>query len=151
MRLYIFCILFLFILPVTGKAQPYLDLGQIVYSASPGGDPKTFNHLRAQVNVPLVLKDSSVFLINPIWEERWIRLNELSQQEHVRGFITWLTYSRGISEKWSAMAAFIPRWNGLPEIQFSEGFQVGGAVLMTYKKRPGLQYHAVTGARLENQ
>ncbi len=38
------------------------------------------------------------------------------------------------------MVAFIPRWNGEASIQFKEGFQAGGAGLMTYKKRPGLQF-----------
>ncbi len=136
----LYTLYFLSFLSITTTAQPYLDLGQVIYQSSPGGNPKTFNHLRVQVNIPLVLKDSSVFLINPIWEERWIHINVQSNQMDLRGLITWLTYSRNISEKWSAMAAFIPRWNGESSIQFIEGFQAGGAVLMTYKKRHGLQY-----------
>lgn len=121
-------------------AQPYLDLGQAVFQASPGGDPKTFAHFRAQANLPLIIKDSSIILINPIWEERWIQINEQSAQMHLRGFITWITYSRSLSDKWSAMIAFIPRWNGETSIQFSDGFQAGGAALLTYKKNPGLQF-----------
>jgi len=130
----------LLILTPAISAQPYLDLGQVAYSASPGGDPKTFNHLRAQVNIPLVFKDSSNFIFNPIWEERWIQISEQSEKLRLRGFITWFTYSRSLAEKWSAMIAFIPRWNGEPDVQFSKGFQVGGALLMTYEKRPGLQF-----------
>jgi hypothetical protein len=131
---------FLIFLSITTTAQPYIDLGQVIYQSSPGGNPKTFNHLRAQVNIPLVMKDSSIFLVNPIWEERWIRINDQSEQLHLRGFITWLTYSRNLSDKWSAMLAFIPRLNGEASIQFKEGFQAGGAGLMTYKKNPGLQF-----------
>jgi Domain of unknown function (DUF6268) len=138
-RSIIHIILFL-LLSMATKAQPYLDLGQVFYSTSPGGDPKIFNQLRAQVNIPLILKDSSIFLINPVWEERWVKISEQSQLVRLRGFITWLTYSRNLSQKWSGMLAFIPRWNGEPDIQFSEGFQAGGAVLMTYKQRPGLQF-----------
>jgi Domain of unknown function (DUF6268) len=129
-----------FAMIISVKAQPYLDLGQAMYSTSPGGDPKTFNHFRAQFNIPLVMKDSGVFDFNPIWEERWTRISGQSEQYHLRGFITWLTYSRNLSSKWSGMLAFVPRWNGEPDIQFSKGFQPGGAMLMTYTKRPGLQF-----------
>ena len=122
------------------QAQPYLDAVQTVYETSPGGDPKQFSHFRASANIPLVMKDSSIFVINPIWEDRWIKIYEQSEQVHLRGFITWLTYSRKIATNWSAMIAFIPRWNGQPQIQFSEGFQAGGAMLFTYQKKPELQF-----------
>ena len=136
----IFILLIIFALSDAGMAQPYLDLGQAVFQTSPGGDPKSFSHFRTQANLPLIMKDSSIIVINPVWEERWIQVNEQSPTMHLRGFITWLTYSRNISDKWSAMLAFIPRWNGEPSIQFSEGFQAGGAGLMTYKKNPSLQF-----------
>jgi len=121
-------------------SQPYLDLVQAAYQNSPGKDPESFSHFRAQVNMPIVLKDSGIFLINPIWEERWIRINPQSDQQHLRGFITWLTYTRYIASKWEMTAAFIPRWNGEPEIQFSKGFQAGVAILMMYHKNANLSY-----------
>ena len=135
-------LILLSVFAISGSAisQPYLDLGQAVFQTSPGGDPKTFTHFRAQANLPIIAKDSSTFLINPIWEERWIQINEQSAEMHLRGFITWLTYDRNLSGKWSAMFAFVPRWNGETSIQFSEGFQAGGAALLTYKKNPGLQF-----------
>ena len=121
-------------------SQPYLDLVQAAYQNSPGNDPESFAHFRAQVNMPIVLKDSGIFLINPIWEERWIRINPQSDQQHLRGFITWLTYTRFIAPKWEMTAAFIPRWNGEPDIQFSKGFQAGVALLMMYHKNANLTY-----------
>lgn len=133
-------LLFLLFISIGTNAQPYLDLGNVVYHASPGGDPKIFTHFRAQANLPLVMKDSSIFVINPNWEERWIKINEQSEQVHLRGFITWLTYSKPISRNWSAMMAFIPRWNGEPSVQFSNGFQAGGAILMTNRVSPAFTY-----------
>ncbi len=133
-------LLILIFLSINIIAQPYLDLGQAAYQNSPGKDPESFSHFRAQVNFPIVLKDSSIILINPVWEERWFQIAPQTDQQHFRGSITWLTYSRDISAKWSAMAAFIPRWNGEPEVQFSKGFQAGGALLMTYHKNAGLSY-----------
>lgn len=126
-------------------AQPYLDLLQGAYFSSPGGndDPKKFNLLRMQANLPIVSKkDSSVFVINPIWEERWLQKNDNTRNVNLRGFITWLTYTRSLNKKWSLMVAAIPRWNGEPSVQFSNGFQMGGALLVTRKFKPGLQMKA---------
>jgi hypothetical protein len=122
------------------EAQPYLDVSQVMYQNSPGGDPKKFQHLRAQLNLPYVFKDSSIFVFNPIWEERWLQISEVDRPYHLRGFITWFTYSKRIGQKWETMLAFIPRWNGETSIQFKEGFQAGAAILGTYKQRPGLSY-----------
>ncbi len=134
-------ILFLAFLSISiAKAQPYLDAAQISYHNSPGGEPKEFQHLRAQVNVPIVFKDSSIFLFNPIWEERWMKIYETSDRQHYRGLISWFTYTKRFGKKWETMAAFIPRFNGEPEVQFKEGFQAGAALLFTYKKRPGLSF-----------
>ena len=126
-------------------AQPYLDLAQVSYWASPGdsGDPKKFNLMRVQANLPIInKKDSSVFVFNPIWEERWIQAKEGSRNVNLRAMISWFTYTRNLGKKWSLMVAAIPRWSGEPSVQFSDGFQMGGAFLVTRKVRPGLQFKA---------
>ena len=125
---------------VSAQAQPYLDLGQLSYHTSPGGDPKKFEHLRAQVNLPKIFKDSSVLVINPIWEERWMQMAEGDPRIHLRGMITWITFTKRFSRKWELLTAVIPRWNGEPSVQFSEGFQAGIALAAIYKPRPGLSY-----------
>lgn len=132
-------ILFILLLSATaGKSQPYHDLAQISYQNSPGGEPKKFEHLRAQFSLPIIFKDSSILLVNPIWEERWLKMEESSEQQHFRGMITWLGYSKRLGRNWEGMLAFIPRFNGEPAVQFREGFQAGGVLLFTYKKSPGL-------------
>jgi Domain of unknown function (DUF6268) len=140
------CFLIILLYPSSSLvAQPYLDLGQVTYWTSPGdnGDPKKFNQLRAHFNLPIInKKDSSVFLINPIWEERWIQAYDTSRNVNLKGLITWFTYTRNLGKKWSLMVAAIPRWVGEPSVQFSEGFQMGGAFLLTRKFRPGFQLKA---------
>jgi hypothetical protein len=125
------------------RAQPYLDAGQLFYSSSPGnnGQPKNFEHFRVQANLPKVFKkDSSVFLLNPVWDQRWVRESEHSASYNVRGLIVWLNYIRNIGPKWQLQLSAIPRWMGEPNNQFSDGFQMGGAFLFTRKVRPGLKY-----------
>jgi Domain of unknown function (DUF6268) len=124
----------------TTAAQPYLDAAQISYHSSPGGEPKEFTHLRAQVNVPIIFKDSSILLFNPIWEERWLKPYEVSNRQHYRGLISWVSYTKRFGTKWETMLAFIPRFNGEPEVQFKEGFQAGVVLLFSYKTRPGLTF-----------
>jgi Domain of unknown function (DUF6268) len=124
----------------TAASQPYLDAAQISYHSSPGGEPNEFKHLRAQVTVPLIFKDSSMLLFNPIWEERWLKMYESGNRQHYRGLISWLSYTKRFGTKWETMLAFIPRFNGAPEVQFKEGFQAGGVLLVSYKKRPGLTF-----------
>jgi hypothetical protein len=125
---------------ITAKTQPYLDAAQISYHNSPGGEPKEFQHLRAQVNVPYIFKDSSIFLFNPIWEERWLKPYESSDRQHYRGLISFMSFTKRFGTRWETTIAFIPRFNGEPEVQFKDGFQAGGVLLFTYKKRPGLSF-----------
>lgn len=122
------------------RAQPYLDLGQVSFHESPGSAPDKFQHLRAQVNVPTLFRDSSVLVVNPIWEERWIRMGNADPTTHLRGAITWFTFTKRFNRKWELLTAFIPRWNGEPAVQFSDGFQAGFALAAIYKPRPGLSY-----------
>lgn len=142
----VICLFTISLAPASGIfAQPYLDLVQVNYWASPGesGEPKKFNMMRAQASLPLVnKKDSSMFVINPIWEERWVQAKDGSRTVNLRGMITWLSYTRNLNRKWSLMITAIPRWNGEPSVQFSEGFQMGGAFLITRKVKPGLQLKA---------
>jgi hypothetical protein len=124
-------------------AQPYLDAGQLFYSTSPGnpGQPEKFEHFRAQANLPKVFKkDSSIFLFNPVWDQRWVRESEQSASLQVRGLITWFNYIRNLGPKWQLQLSAIPRWMGESSNQFSDGFQMGGAFLFTRKIRPGLKY-----------
>jgi hypothetical protein len=132
-----------FILGARATAQPYLDAAQVFYSSSPGnnGQPENFEHFRVQANLPKVFKkDSSVFLLNPVWDQRWVRENENSASYNVRGLIVWFNYIRNIGPKWQLQLSAIPRWMGQPDNQFSDGFQMGGAFLFTRKVRPGLKY-----------
>ena len=127
----------------TTYAQPYLDNGQGIYTASPGknGQPSQFNHQRILANLPVISKkDSSFFLLNPIWERRLITENDSSGSFMVRGLITWLSYTRNFGKKWSVQLSAIPRFMGTVSLQYSQGFQMGGAFLVSHKPRPGLKY-----------
>jgi len=131
------------------SAQPYLDLASAYFYYSPGGGvdenkaPKTFNHLRTQLNIPVVFKkDSSSILFNPIYEQRYVNFNDSGNLKHLNGLICWISYTKKFNDDWSLMLAGIPRWNGEPAVQFKNGFQLGGALLLTRVINPVLKLKA---------
>jgi len=126
-----------------GKAQPYIDLVQGFFQgAPPTTETKTFTHYRFQANLPIVMKKSKdIILINPIWEGRSIVFKDApSSTTRLNGFITWFTYTRQLGKGRSLTLAAIPRWNGEPSIQWSQGFQMGGAGLYTWRQNPKLEF-----------
>lgn len=124
----------------TAKAQPYMDLVQLSYQNGNGGETGNFEYFRAQANLPIILKDSSLILVNPTWEERWIKVNEFDNSYHVRSVVSWFAYSGTINKKWSVLGALIPRFNGQAAMQFKNGFQAGAAILFSYRAHPGLTW-----------
>lgn len=146
----IFILLPLFISLVSDSiAQPYIDPAIVYYSYSPGKglqDNKAleaFNHLRAQLNIPVVMKkDSSTLLISPAWEHRRIRLNENGAATDVNSLLLILSLTKRIHPKWSVTIGIIPRWNGESHLLFSNGFQLGGAFYFTRNIKPLLKVRA---------
>ena len=130
-------------------AQPYIDLASAYYSLSPGkglnesGQLKTFNHFRGQLNIPVVFKkDSSVLLINPVFETRWISLDESQDTKSVNGIFALISFTKKINDSWSVMLGAIPRWNGEPSISANERFQMGGVFWVTRTIHPQLKIRA---------
>jgi hypothetical protein len=51
-----------------------------------------------------------------------------------------VTFVKPLSTTWTATAIFINRWNGSSAFRTENNRQTGGAVLLTYQKRPTLKY-----------
>ena len=143
------------------QAQPYIDIVQVKYTHSPGAglwgqknQPNYFEYYNAAINLPFVVrKDSSIILISP-FVERWDinftnaigNYNDLPN--HLNGLVLPVTYIRQVSKSWSITLSAIPRWNGNNTAIFKNSFQMGAAVLASYKKtsklvlNAGLYYNA---------
>jgi hypothetical protein len=140
----------------TGYCQPYIDLLNIKFENSPNAGifrrNNTSNHFAyssANLDLPRVFKkDSSIFVLNP-FGEIWnlhvqmqdtipdhFHSQDLSLQSVGAAFI----FIHPVSGKWGYILSAIPRWNGYQGRLFQNSFQMGGAVLITYKKRQDLQY-----------
>ncbi len=133
------------------QAQPYIDIAQFKYTHSPdaglwrrNNQPNYFEHFSAAINVPFVSKkDSSIILLSP-YAERWDfnitnavgNFNDLPN--HLYSLMLPFTYIRPLSGSWNITVSAIPRWNGNNNSVFKNSFQMGVAVLASYKKKAGL-------------
>ena len=131
------------------NAQPYIDLASAYYSLSPGkglnesNQLKKFNHFRGQLTVPIIFKkDSSVLLINPVFETRWISLEESQGTKSPNGLFVLVSFTKKLNDRWSVMLGGIPRWNGEGSISTSEKFQMGGVFWVTRTIHPQLKVRA---------
>lgn len=129
------------------SAQPYVDLASVRYQYSPdaGGFRRGFNANRftygtATVNIPLVFKDSSVLLFGPSAEQWKIWSKALPELPTFKGMALPLTFVKPLTGTWTATAVFVTRWNGSKTFPFTNDFQAGGALLLTFKKSPTLKY-----------
>ncbi len=136
---------FLAFIPLVGNAQPFIDLVSVYYQYSAADKPVHKNTVYtdiAAVSLTLPLKvDSDYIVINPVYENFRMTFpgSFVSREFHAAYIpITWL---HRWNEKWKTAFVFIPRLSS----QLDEGlklnqFQLGGALLASYKKKETLKY-----------
>jgi hypothetical protein len=144
--------LWFFSMSVT-QAQPYIDIASLNYVHSPdagiwrrNNDHNHFDFFSAAFNLPFVLKkDSSIFLVSP-FIERWnISFtkaigNYTDLPSHLNSIVLPATFIKQLSANWHLTASVIPRWNGGTDAVFKNSFQLGGAILASYRKSSALVF-----------
>ena len=129
-------------------AQPYLDVAAVRYQGSPdagafrrGFQPNNYQYANAALNLPIVLKDSSVLLFNPAIESWKIGSSVLPQlPEQFYGMALPVAFVKPFNNKWTGTFLAVARWNGAEHFGFDHPFQLGGAVIMALKKSETLTY-----------
>ncbi|MBL7744328.1 MAG: hypothetical protein JNN00_12705 [Chitinophagaceae bacterium] len=128
--------------------QPYLDLINIRCQAGhdvglgSNNSSNKFSYYNASLNLPLIFKkDSSMIVLSP-FAERWdISSNDLNNLPgSLQSFAFPVTTIFPISSNWTIGVTTIPRWNGYESKVFDNSFQLGAAVLATYKKGNNIRY-----------
>ncbi|WP_132051474.1 hypothetical protein [Pseudocnuella soli] len=138
------CILF----AVNGQAQPYLDVASIRFHKSPDAglvrrnfNRNSFEYGQAQVQLPLVSRDSSIILLNPIAEQWSISSTALaSAPQWLRGLAMVGGYIKPWSPQWTTTTLLVARWNGAGDFGFNNRFQLGTVLLATRTVNPKLKY-----------
>lgn len=140
---------FLFFITVPSYAQPYLDIASFKYLNSPDAGAwrrdKTSNQIQYynfSLTLPFIRKkDSSIIAFSPFaerWNTKIISMGEFPP--YVNSLALPLNLVKSLSQKWGITLVIVPRWNGNRRAIFSNDFQLGGAFLTTWKKRPGLTW-----------
>ena len=129
-------------------AQPYLDVAAVRYQNSPHAGafrrtlaPNSYQYGAAALNLPVVLKDSSVILFNPSiesWKIKSVALPQLPEQLY--GIALPVAYVKPFNSKWTGTFLMVPRWNGGEHLGFEHRMQLGAAVIMALKKSATLTY-----------
>jgi Domain of unknown function (DUF6268) len=138
-----------FLIMAALHAQPYLDIASFSYLNSPGtglwrrnNTANNFQYYNTGLNLPLILKkDSSIILFSP-YAERWdIRINNIDDlPSHLWSLVLPVSIVKPLSKKWTVTLSAIPRWNGDKTAIFKNSFQMGGAILASYKKQDQLTW-----------
>jgi Domain of unknown function (DUF6268) len=130
-------------------AQPYIDIASFSYLNSPDAGAwrknntgNRFQYYNTSLNLPLIFKKDSSMLVFSPYAERWdIKINKLDDlPSHLSSLILPVSFIKPLSQKWALTLSAIPRWNGDKVAVFKNSFQMGGAILASYKKQQRLTW-----------
>lgn len=142
-KIFLFCC---FIVSIALNAQPYLDLGKIIYHHSPekifGPQTKIAKNDLYSINLNLpieIKKGGDAFLLNPFFDHNKGEVEKNNFEVISIGLFTGFL-KKNIVKNWDLLSAFIIRSNRESSEDFDKSFQYGGVLLTTWKKNPGLSF-----------
>lgn len=127
-------------------AQNYVELVKLYYSNSAinyfeHSDSSTrIEEMGADVNLPIVINASDVFLTGFIFEKTQVRLFDSDPNETISMLGLRVGLSKKHSDKWTGTYLVIPKLSSDFERITRKDFQVGMIVLMKYTKQENLHY-----------
>ncbi|HKO82108.1 MAG TPA: DUF6268 family outer membrane beta-barrel protein [Chitinophagaceae bacterium] len=146
MRLII--LLFIIAAGQTAIGQPYIDLVNIRYLTSPDAGiwrrVNTGNHFQYfnnSFNLPVIFKkDSSMIVFSPFYDRWNIKIQSFDLPEKMQSLALPVSFIKPLSHQWGLTTTLISRWNGYRKKMFDNSFQVGAAILTSYKRQQNLTY-----------
>ena len=146
-------LLFIAIIPLTVKAQPFLDIANVhfQYSAAdkPGHNNTVYTEL-GSVSLLLPLRvDSDYIVLNPVYENFRMTFPGTFLEREFHSVYIALSWLHQWNSKWKTAFVFIPRVNSQLEYDFNNlDLQYGGAILnsressKTFKWKFGAYYNS---------
>jgi len=135
----LFILATLLMLLAKGRSQPFVDVFKINYNYQPGfgfeeGDDGevTFQNLEINLNVPIVLDNQDVILINAVGEQ-WTfedRVDELTREDQLQSLTLRLGYRKNWSETWRTTLLLQSKLSGQLDDAESDMLQYGIIALM---------------------
>ena len=129
------------------SAQSYIDLARFHYATTPLNEfdsiPGSTNieEFGADITLPIKLNDNNAILTGLYLEQIKTKLHPLSDFTKVSTINVKVGFNRNHSEKWNGTYVLLPKLSSDFKKISGKDFQIGGLVLMKYKKSEYFKYH----------
>ncbi len=134
-------LLLILLQPIAQGAQQYIDLARVTLSGTP---LNTFDSSTAQTRVmesltditlPIKIMDSLAIVTGFLYENLQTRLSENSAGETMlHGITLKVGINNQFNSNWSGTVMMLPKWSGDLVKVAQKDFQLGGSVILKYRK-----------------
>lgn len=136
-----------FCLAIATNAQNYVDLARLHYATTPQNEfdsiPGNTNieEFGADITLPIKLNDGNAILTGFYLEQIKTKLNPTSTSITISTINLKIGFNRNHSEKWNGTYMLLPKLSSDFRQLGGKDFQIGGLILMKYKKNETFKYH----------
>ena len=129
------------------SAQKYVDLARFHYATTPQNNfdslPGSTNieEFGADITLPIKLSDENAFLTGLYLEQIKTKLHPLAGFTKISTVNVKVGFNRNHSEKWNGTYMLLPKLSSDFKKITGKDFQIGGVILMKYKKSENFKYH----------
>ncbi len=143
----IYVSLLFFLLSFISFGQNYVDLARLHYSTTPQnefdsiGGTTNIEEFGADITLPIKLNEENAFLTGFYIEQIKTKIHPLEYSRTVSTINLKLGFNRNHSEKWNGTYVLLPKLSSDFSTTGSKDIQIGGLILMKYKKSEFFKYH----------
>ena len=129
------------------SAQNYVDLARFHYAVTPQNDfdsiqgNTNIEEFGADITLPIKLNDDNAFLTGFYLEQIKTKIHPLSNPITISTVNIKIGFNRNHSEKWNGTYMLLPKISSDFKQLSGKDFQLGGLILMKYKKKETFKYH----------
>jgi uncharacterized protein DUF6268 len=131
----------------TISAQNYVDLARFHYVSTPQnsfdsiGGSTNIQEFGADITLPIKLNDDNAIITGFYLEQIRTKLDSGANNTSISTTNLKVGFNRNHSEKWNGTYMLLPKVSSDFKNLTGKDFQLGGLILMKYKKKENLKYH----------
>lgn len=136
-----------FCLAIATNAQNYVDLARFHYATTPQNEfdsisgSTNIEEFGADITLPIKLNDDNAILTGFYLEQIKTKLHPLATFTSISTINLKVGFNRNHSEKWNGTYMFLPKISSDFKNLTGKDFQLGGLILIKYKKSEIFKYH----------
>ncbi|PCJ25146.1 MAG: hypothetical protein COA97_08340 [Flavobacteriales bacterium] len=138
---------FIFCLSIVTTAQKYVDLARFHYINTPQnnfdsiGGSTNIEEFGVDITLPIKLNDNNAFLTGFYLEKIKLKLDSGLDYRGISTINLKIGFNKNHSEKWNGTYMLLPKISSDFKNLSGKDFQIGGLILMKYKKSENFKYH----------